>query len=545
MSLSNNANMIHCRMILSRIMWRSSLIPLLSTLLLLLVFISTNGADALNPIVIKGHKMFDGVTQEEFFVKGVAYQPRGTGRITDPLADEAGCQRDVPLLKELNVNTIRVYQVDNGANHDKCMKLLADAGIYLLLDLPTPAQSINRLEPSYDYTLLEHYKKTADAFLKYDNMLGFLAGNEVSNEVKTTKASAFVKAALRDIKHYIYQRGAGGRTLPVGYASNDDPTIRMELLHYFNCGEPGERADFYGVNLYEWCGNKATFETSGYRDRHEEFAQYSIPIFLTEFGCNLSMPRTFGEVEAIFGSQMTDVLSGGIAYEFSNEENNYGLVQIVNEKQVAKMQDFHNLKTAYAAVRPVGVKVKSLKEHRQASQCPATTSSWHSSHRLPATPSKEACGCMLNTLLCQVNESSLGVSPEEINIAAGKALGTVCGQIDCSDINTDAMSGRYGKYSGCSVVERLSWAYNAVYVKSRHAGGTCSFGGTAQSTMPKQQESSCQDVLRSAQVDPSGHPSPQVKHKSSADNRVPYLLSTVCSIVIIYTIIVHINQLFL
>ncbi|RKP26150.1 Glucanosyltransferase-domain-containing protein [Syncephalis pseudoplumigaleata] len=465
-----------------------------------LILAVAGGVDALNPIVIKGHKLFDGVTGEEFFVKGVAYQPRGTTKFVDPLANEAGCQRDVPLLKEMNVNTIRVYQVDNDANHDACMKLLSSAGIYLLLDLPTATRSINRLEPAYDHTLLGHYKKTADAFLQYDNMLGFIAGNEVTNEVKTTSASAFVKAALRDIKHYIRQRGAGGRTLPVGYASNDDPSIRMELLNYFNCGEPGERADFYGVNLYEWCGTKATFETSGYKDRHDEFLQYSIPIILTEFGCNLSMPRTFGEVEAIFGPQMTDVLSGGIAYEFSNEENNYGLVQIVNEKQVAKMQDFHNLKTAYAAVRPVGVKMKSLKESRPASQCPATTAGWHSSHRLPPTPSKEACRCMVDTLTCQANAGQLGVAPEEIDQAAGAALTTLCGQIDCRDIGTEAMSGKYGKYSGCSVVERLSWAYNAAYTSGKQSGATCNYGGTAQLSAPKQKEASCQDVLRSAQV---------------------------------------------
>ncbi|KAI9598739.1 Glucanosyltransferase-domain-containing protein [Syncephalis fuscata] len=481
--------------------------------------------------------MFDDVTKDEFFVKGVAYQPRGNAQISDPLANEAGCRRDVPALKELNINTIRVYQVDNEANHDACMKMLADAGIYLLLDLPTPKQSINRAEPTYDYTLLQHYKKTADAFLKYNNMLGFIAGNEVSNEVNTTSASAFVKATLRDIKNYIYQKSPGGHTLPVGYASNDDPTIRMELLNYFNCGAPGERADFYGVNLYEWCGTKATFETSGYKDRHEEFQQYSIPIFLTEFGCNLSMPRTFGEVEAIFGPQMSDVLSGGIAYEFSNEENNCGLVQIVNEKQVAKMQDFHNLKSAYAAVRPVGIKMNALKDRREASQCPATTASWHSSGELPSTPSEEACKCMIDTLTCHVEEHALGSSPEQINMTAGKSLATICGQIDCSDISHNTKSGQYGKYSGCSAVERLSWAYNAAYGKSKKDGNSCSFAGTAKLATPKKTEASCQNVLRSAQVDPNRPPSGPSKKASSASTNTASLLFSIAFSAISYTVV--------
>jgi hypothetical protein len=40
-------------------------------------------------------------------------------------------------MKELGVNTIRVYHVDAKATHDGCMKALDDAGIYLLVDLDT------------------------------------------------------------------------------------------------------------------------------------------------------------------------------------------------------------------------------------------------------------------------------------------------------------------------------------------------------------------------------------------------------------------------
>jgi hypothetical protein len=251
---------------------------------------------ALNQIIVKGHKLFDLETGDEFFVKGVAYQPRRDTGFVDPLANESICGRDIPYMKELGINTIRVYEVNNTANHDTCMRLLADAGIYLLLDLPTPANSIDRSNPNYDISILDHYRKTADAFLKYDNLLGFIAGNEVSNDVTNTNASAFVKAALRDIKAYLKKKKRNGYPIPVGYASNDDPQIRMQLMHYFNCGSDDERADFYGVNLYEWCGKDATFENSGYKERREDFTGYSIPIILTEFGCNVPRPRLFTEV---------------------------------------------------------------------------------------------------------------------------------------------------------------------------------------------------------------------------------------------------------
>lgn len=45
-------------------------------------------------------------------IYSVAYQPRGgllTG--TDPLTNEASCQKDAQLMKDLGLNVIRVYEV--------------------------------------------------------------------------------------------------------------------------------------------------------------------------------------------------------------------------------------------------------------------------------------------------------------------------------------------------------------------------------------------------------------------------------------------------
>lgn len=50
----------------------------------------------------------------------------------------------MPLFKKLGINTVRIYTIDNTADHDECMKELKDAGIYLVLDVNTPKYSINR-----------------------------------------------------------------------------------------------------------------------------------------------------------------------------------------------------------------------------------------------------------------------------------------------------------------------------------------------------------------------------------------------------------------
>ena len=40
-------------------------------------------------------------------------------------------------MRDLGVNSIRVYHVDASKDHSDCMSTLADAGIYLLVDLDT------------------------------------------------------------------------------------------------------------------------------------------------------------------------------------------------------------------------------------------------------------------------------------------------------------------------------------------------------------------------------------------------------------------------
>lgn len=241
---------------------------------------------------------------------------------TDPLADEAGCRRDVPLLKELGVNTIRVYAIEPTANHDACMKLLDDAGIYLIQDLSNPHASINRDDPAWNTDLYQTYTGVIDALQKYDNVMGFFAGNEVSNKPSNTNASAFVKAAVRDSKAYI--KAKGYRPIGVGYATNDDADIRDDLKDYFNCGKPEESIDFWGYNIYSWCGD-SSFTRSGFDQRTKEFEKYNVPAFFAEYGCNKVQPRPFTEVAALYGEQMTGVWSGGIMYMYFQETNDYGV----------------------------------------------------------------------------------------------------------------------------------------------------------------------------------------------------------------------------
>lgn len=202
------------------------------------------------------------------------------------------------------------------------MQLLQDAGIYLIADLSAPNISINRVDPKWDSALYSRYTSVVDILAPYSNTLGFFAGNEVSNNASNVAAIPFVKAAVRDMKAYIKQKKY--RTIGVGYAADDDAQIRTPLRDYMNCGPSSDSIDFFGYNIYSWCGS-SSFKESGYADRTQEFSNYNVPTFFAEYGCNNPEPRKFDETIALYSDQMTGVWSGGIVYEYFQEDNNYGM----------------------------------------------------------------------------------------------------------------------------------------------------------------------------------------------------------------------------
>ena len=158
------------------------------------------------------------------------------------------------------------------------MNALADAGIYLVLDVNTPKYSINRDDPhtSYNDVYLQNIFATIDAFAKYTNTLAFFSGNEVINDTQSsTQAAPYVKAVTRDMRQYIGNRKY--RQIPVGYSAADVDSNRYDLAQYMNCGPDDERSDFFAFNDYSWCA-PSTFTTSTWSEKVELFSNYSLPL---------------------------------------------------------------------------------------------------------------------------------------------------------------------------------------------------------------------------------------------------------------------------
>jgi hypothetical protein len=455
----------------------------------------TKRQSSIVPITVQGNAFFKG--DERFYIRGVDYQPGGSSANIDPLADPEVCQPDIEKFQTLGINTIRVYSTDNSKDHSVCMNLLADAGIYVVADLSEPGSSINRDDPQWNTDLYKRYTSVVDNLAKYDNILGFFAGNEVSNQPNNTMASAFVKAAVRDTKAYIKSKNY--RTIGVGYATNDDAEIREDLSAYFDCGDAENAIDFWGYNIYSWCGD-SSFTKSGFDVRTKEFEKYRVPVFFAEYGCNTPRPRLFTEVGALYGKQMTPVWSGGIVYMYFEEDNEFGLVT-VDGNNVKTNKDFENLSKEIAKATPSGVKMNDYNPtNTAAAECPDVGKNWGAvATPLPPAANAEACKCMVDTLTCEVSKD---LDEEDY----GDLFGTVCGYDDgahCAGINRNTTDDKpYGAYSMCSAKEQLSFALNHY---AKEDSSRCAFKGKAASkTAVSNTPSNCKSLLEQAGEEGTG-----------------------------------------
>ena len=460
------------------------------------------------------------------YLRGVAYQqnysPNGTATgttYTDPLADGNACRRDIPYLKQIFTNILRVYAIDPTKNHDDCMEQLASADIYVIADLGEPSISIQSNDPSWDVSLYRRYTSVIDSLSKYNNVIGFFAGNENVSRDNETAAAAYVKAAVRDTKGYIASQKYRS-SLGVGYATADVPS-RNELAHYFAC-EPGNQGnqtaiDFWGYNVYSWCGD-STYERSSYGERVDFFSDYPVPVFFAEYGCNQNLPggptsRPFTEVRVLYGN-MTEVFSGGIVYEWFMGENQYGLVSI-DGNNVSPYPDFTSLRNQMQSISPSTTQKSNYKPSNTPPACPSVSSTWAAAPTLPPSVNPQLCACAVGNLQCNIKSTD-----EE---GYGAIFNFICGSKSeyCTAINHNATSGTYGGLSGCDPKDQLAWVANEYYLGNGKSKSACDFSGAA-TTQAASTASGCESLLQALGTGGTGSvPSPTVRGTASVGTEKP------------------------
>jgi Glucanosyltransferase len=254
----------------------------------------------------------------------------GSTSFSDGLADSQQCARDVPLLKRLGINTILVSSVTTAAEHASCMRLLEEAGIYVILilnGLSEDAQFIDgaRVLP-WDYTAYARFFERIDAFRKFSNTMAFAVElTDMSDD--SSHFTPKLKSVVRDMKEYIANKKH--RAIPIGSFEHNHPA--NSFADYMRCGTPGEAVDFHGIKTV-WDLPKSGVDPPSKRYGEprclnasfagdqlvKQFKDYPIPTVLLN-GCEAKYNHTFDEVPVIY-KDLSDTFSGTIVENYFDEK---------------------------------------------------------------------------------------------------------------------------------------------------------------------------------------------------------------------------------
>ncbi|KAK5166479.1 1,3-beta-glucanosyltransferase [Saxophila tyrrhenica] len=378
----------------------------------------------MEPIHTKGNHFYRG--NSRFLIKGISYIPRhidpenhrsiySSDTIVDALADDRleELKRDIPIFQELGLNTIQVTGLDPTRSHAKAMHLLAEAGIYVLVEIghkiKTPAASHagRRMDPNFDtsryYTLfvMRRAFRIVDQLADHPNLLAFTADAEMITSPDMTKMAEVCRAAVRDVKTLLQLRG--GRRPPVGVHTSDIAGLEMSMLQYFTAGPAESRVDFFAKDCYSWA-SPSDFQMSGWSSMVEAYGRFPVPMFLAEFGTNIN-ERKWDEIPCLYSPDMTGVYSGGCVYTYFEHGNQYGIAEIgegfsvgedgetigIGERgERVKKEEFGRLKEG---LRMVGERTseqlftEEVKDYEGwTGTFPAVQGSWHATANLPDLP---------------------------------------------------------------------------------------------------------------------------------------------------------------
>lgn len=380
-------------------------------------------------------------------------------------------------MQQLGVNTIRVYNLAANLDHSECASIFNAAGIYMVIDVNNGLYGayIDRSDPASTYTsaYLQHVFGIIENFAPFPNTLGFFGGNEILNQNSSYNAPAYIRAVVRDMKEYIHNNI--GRNIGVGYSAADVDTMLQDTWNYLGCdlsNSSMSNIDFFGLNDYEWCGD-SSYTQSGYNKLVSLFSRTNIPVFFSEYGCNNVEPRTFTNVPVLYGDQMTE-LSGGLVYEFSQETDNYGLVNINSTDEVSLIVDYNYLKQEYAKLD-----INLLQSiNASATAAPATScaasliseSTFYNAWDLPAAPS--GAGSMISSGITSgfskgsiVQVTATTMPATVVNNTGATVTGLSLVQLMCTDSN---YPGLIDNYKSSSV------SCNYATTQPAHASGSAS-----------------------------------------------------------------------
>ncbi|KAF2677041.1 carbohydrate-binding module family 43 protein [Lentithecium fluviatile CBS 122367] len=469
-------------------MFKVASLGVLSWLALLVQLFSFVHAE-LDPIVIKGSHFFTKTDGKAFIIRGLTYYSPTFGSFSstqpvDALADGPTCERDLPFFQDLNINVLRIYYINPTLDHSACMKLLSDAGIYVVADVTGAAYDIDAYNPRWHEGLLNSYTQVVDSLASFTNLLALSVGGFMSDEDQLT----FVKAATRDVKQHIREKGL--REIPIGWVSitwgrtTDTIAEYKEALEFVTCTE--ERADFFGLLMVSGRDTEPCPRAEDVDHFARSFQDSTIPVFSSDTGCWVEAQekdnRTYGYMSEFFKNNATESLSGAIVMTFLpnlTQNQSYGLVNVggANGDEIMPMNGFSALSSAMATVKPSFSNAVDYTPTATTPPCPTNPS--NAGHpTMQPKPYSLLCSCMVDSLRCVAkkdvfNTNNVAELFDNISNACDHNMTS-----NCPGLTVDTYKGVFGAFSGCNNSVAYSWAANEYW--QHHGDNACDLNGTAE-----------------------------------------------------------------
>jgi len=297
--------------------------------------------------------------------KGVCYQPTD---FVDPISDDNLTAIQALLaptnsygFAAMNINAIRVYQVDPSKSHTLVMNALAEAGIYVLVGAVGHTTVLDGAT-AYNARL----KAVADEFCQFQNVLAFSIGNETINPNGGSTPGYDIPNKIRAGAKYLKAHMAANciRTVPVTAALRDAPEYTIPAAKAYMSGDASERLDFLGYNCERWAAGSLAAKVGAYYTLAKAFEGANpVPIVFTEMGSNARAvsPRTWQQTDYLYGGtnltpqsgsgaaiNMANVVSGGFAFRYYERTAGWGMVTSAGAE--IPNHGANSLITQYAAI---------------------------------------------------------------------------------------------------------------------------------------------------------------------------------------------------